>query len=96
MIRVVRMSFLPEYEEAFQTFFDERKERIRQFPGCTHLALWKDKEAEGVFYTYSIWQHIDDLAQYRESALFQETWAQVKQWFKDKPHAFSVDQLLNL
>jgi quinol monooxygenase YgiN len=47
----------------FQTFFDERKERIRQFPGCTHLALWKDKEAEGVFYTYSIWQPTDDLAE---------------------------------
>ncbi|HPI54818.1 MAG TPA: antibiotic biosynthesis monooxygenase [Chitinophagaceae bacterium] len=96
MIRVVRMSFMPEFEEAFLLFFNERKERIRHFPGCTHLALWKDKNAEAVFYTYSLWSHPDDLTNYRNSDLFQETWAQVKLWFNEKPHAFSADQILSL
>lgn len=96
MIRIVRLSFKEEYIQDFERLFEERKQQIRAIDGCTQLALWADKQDAGVFYTYSIWQHADHLEAYRVSTLFQETWGQVKQWFKEKPLAFSADQLLEL
>lgn len=96
MIRIVRLTFKEEFIQDFEQLFEERKHLIRAMNGCTHLALWADKQHAGVFYTYSIWQHADHLEEYRVSDLFQETWAQVKQWFKEKPLAFSADQMLEL
>lgn len=96
MIRVVRLSFKEEHIQDFELLFEERKQKIRAMNGCAYLALWADKHEKGVFYTYSIWQHADHLEEYRVSALFQETWTQVKQWFKDKPFAFSADQIIEL
>ncbi len=96
MIRIVRLSFEEQYIEKFTLLFEERKLLIRQFEGCCSLALWEDKSEAGVFYTYSIWQHENDLEAYRQSALFQDTWSQVKQWFNKPPQAFSADQILSL
>lgn len=96
MIRVVKLSFKSEHIHDFKLFFDERKMKIRSVEGCSHLELWQDIHDEGVFFTYSIWNSNDDLNRYRESELFQETWGTVKQWFKQKPMAFSSEQLMRL
>ena len=42
--------------DAFKTFFEERKEKIRDFEGCTHLELWQDMLHKNIFFTYSHWQ----------------------------------------
>jgi hypothetical protein len=96
MIRIVRLSFETEHIENFKSLFEERKLKIRQFEGCSSLDLWQDKSQPGVFYTYSIWQQEHDLEAYRQSALFQDTWSQVKRWFKEPPQAFSADKLLSI
>lgn len=92
MIRVVRLSFKPEHIDDFLNLFEERKERIRNFEGCTYLELWQDHSNQGVFYTYSHWNHEDHLESYRVSALFKDTWSIVKQWFNQKPEAFSANK----
>ncbi len=96
MMRIVKLSFHDEYIASFQKLFENRKERIRQFPGCTYLSLLQDTNDQGVFYTYSLWQEETDLESYRVSALFQETWAIVKQWFKAAPEAFSANPLIEV
>lgn len=96
MIRIVRLSFHPQYVEEFRIFFDERKMLIRNFPGCNCLELWQDQKEAGVFYTYSNWDKAADLESYRSSKLFENTWAQVKQWFSDAPQAFSAGKLISL
>jgi heme oxygenase (mycobilin-producing) len=96
MIRIVKLTFKEEKILSFQQFFEQRKEHIRNFEGCTHLALWQDAAHENIFYTYSLWESEDHLNRYRTSSLFQETWSQVKQWFSEKPMAFSAHHLINL
>jgi quinol monooxygenase YgiN len=92
MIRIVRLAFKDEYRNNFLELFAERKQRIRNANGCTHLELWEDSSNVNVFYTYSIWEENDALDNYRLSELFQETWDTIKPWFADKPMAFSTKQ----
>lgn len=96
MIRIVKLSFETEHIEKFKLLFEERKLLIRNFNGCTHLELWQDKKEAGTFYTYSIWQEEANLEDYRVSALFQDTWTQVKQWFSAPPQAFSADKIMTI
>lgn len=96
MIRIVKMHFQDEHINDFKQLFTERKDKIRHFPGCTFLELWQDQHQPGIFYTYSIWQHENDLEQYRQSPIFQDTWQTVKQWFADKPMAFSAQSFITL
>jgi quinol monooxygenase YgiN len=87
LIRIVKMTFKEEYVETFLHIFEERKERIASFPGCSSLELLRE---ENIFFTYSKWDDAASLERYRESELFQSTWALVKQLFGDKPEAWSV------
>ena len=96
MIRIVRMSFKPEYSENFEALFNERKELIRQVDGCTYLELWQDEHQPNVYFTYSVWSHPNDLEQYRISPLFIDTWTTVKQWFNESPQAFSANKRIQL
>lgn len=87
LIRIVKMTFKEEYTETFLHIFEERKERIASFPGCSSLELLREGN---IFFTYSKWDDAASLERYRESELFQSTWALVKKLFGDKPEAWSV------
>lgn len=90
------MTFKEEHVSDFKLLFEQRKERIRHFPGCTYLELWQDQTDKKIFYTYSIWQNPSNLEEYRMSELFQDTWSTVKAWFNEKPNAFSAENLISL
>jgi hypothetical protein len=96
IIRIVKMTFREEEIHAFQTLFEERKSLIRNFPGCTHLELWQDKNHPQVFFTYSWWQSEEELNRYRDSHFFDDTWRLTKQKFAAKPEAWSVEQIHKL
>src|SRR6478609_3005590 len=96
IIRIVRMHFKAENTEVFLGIFDENKEAIRHFPGCIHLELLKDISHENVFTTLSHWTGVDDLEEYRKSALFKGVWAQVKVLFSENPQAFSLEKFIEL
>jgi quinol monooxygenase YgiN len=96
IIRIVKMEFKPEALGDFAAIFEESREKIRQFEGCHFLELLRDVENESVLTTYSIWESEADLENYRQSALFQMTWAQVKPLFAAKPVANSYETLLRM
>ena len=96
MIRIVRLHFKNENIEEFKNLFEERKEKIRNFPGCSYLELWQDEEDKAVFYTYSHWGQPSHLEDYRISELFEETWGIIKPWFAQKPMAFSTNSIVKL
>lgn len=89
LIRIVRMTIDPQETEAFLDHFDAAAPQIRSFPGCHHLELWRDADAPHVCTTYSHWTNSEALEAYRESDLFQSTWASVKPLFASRPHAHS-------
>ncbi|MBC7948944.1 MAG: antibiotic biosynthesis monooxygenase [Chitinophagaceae bacterium] len=92
IIRIVKMSFRPEEIDRFTRMFDERKERIRSFPGCQHLELWQDEKENNTFVTYSIWEDEQHLDHYRFSTFFKETWGLTKALFLAKAEAWTLHQ----
>jgi heme-degrading monooxygenase HmoA len=94
LIRIVKMTFKEEAIAIFLPFLNERKERIRHFPGCRHLELWQDKHHPAVYFTYSHWENEEALDHYRYSEFFKETWAFTKQHFAAKAEAYSIQQVV--
>ncbi len=95
-IRIVKMEFQPQQVEAFLEHFEEIKSLIRNFPGCRHLELYRDKNDNNTFFTYSKWEQESDLENYRQSKLFKEVWSVTKPRFAKKAEAWSVDSVYNL
>lgn len=88
--RFVKMTFKPEHVQDFKDLFHNTKEFIAAAEGCRHLELLQDSHNECVFFTFSIWEDISFLEQYRESDLFNSVWAKTKVMFADKPQAWSL------
>lgn len=91
------MEFRTECVDEFIALFEEKKEKIRSFPGCQYLELLQGLDAkQNVFATYSYWESEDDLNNYRYSELFKETWAATKKLFSKKPEAISFNKSYSL
>jgi len=91
--RIVKMQFRAGEREAFLDIFKSSKHLIRQFRGCQHLRLYNEAGHPEVFFTYSIWTSAAHLDAYRNSELFQTTWAQTKALFAAKAEAWSVEEV---
>lgn len=96
IIRIVKMTFKPDKVADFLSVFNASKELIRNFEGCTHLQLMKDSNHDNIFFTYSHWQTEAHLNQYRQSALFLNTWAKTKILFDAKPEAWSLESVVEI
>lgn len=90
IIRIVKMGFNPEQIDAFLEIFEENREQIRNYKGCTHLTLIRDIHQTHQFFTYSHWESEQHLNNYRNSSLFKEVWANTKNKFNQKPEAWST------
>ncbi|HEX6334143.1 MAG TPA: antibiotic biosynthesis monooxygenase family protein [Flavisolibacter sp.] len=96
IIRIVKMVFRPGEVEAFLELFEARRSLIRNFEGCTHLALLQDKNHPATFFTYSWWDSEEHLEQYRQSHFFDDTWTLTKQKFAARPEAWTLNQLFDV
>lgn len=93
IIRIVKMQFRPESVGDFLALFEDKKDRIAQFDGCLHVALWRDTDNENVFFTHSQWQSPEHLLAYRQSAFFRQTWTITKTLFAQAPEAWSLHKV---
>jgi heme oxygenase (mycobilin-producing) len=74
IIRIVRMHFTEAGVEEFLQIFNSNKQAIRNFPGCSHLELLKDKDDVNTYTTLSYWDDPSCLESYRKSELFGSVW----------------------
>ena len=84
------MEFEKELVPQFLKIFAASRERIRSFPGCTHLQLLQGEADSCVFFTYSHWEREDDLDSYRNSDLFRGVWRNTRKLFRAAPKAWSL------
>ena len=91
--RVVKLTFRQDEIETFLKNFEKNKLKIRNFDGCHHLELWRDKHQSNIFFTYSFWENENKLNAYRHSELFKNVWSKTKILFTDKPQAWSIDSV---
>ncbi len=96
IIRIVRMHFTASGVEEFLEIFNENKQAIRNFPGCTHLQLLRDADEPNTFATLSHWKEPQDLENYRKSELFGKVWRRVKTLFAERTQAFSLEKFIEL
>lgn len=90
LVRVVKMQFDINFIEEFKILFTEVKPKISNFEGCLSVKLLQHETDLGIWFTVSQWRSADDLANYRKSDLFIETWAIVKPNFTAKAEAWSL------
>lgn len=93
LIRIVKMEFEPELLQEFMSVFSHSSDQIRNFDGCKRLELLQDRLNPNIIFTYSWWDTEAHLNAYRHSELFRATWAKTKILFREKPEAWSVNQL---
>ncbi len=93
--RIVKLTFREELVPDFMAIFEESKDKIRAFEGNLHLELLRDVAQPNVLFTLSFWENEQALENYRQSALFQTTWAKTKALFADKPAAWTVEVVGN-
>jgi len=96
LVRIVKMTFKQENIANFEQLFQQNQHKIRAFEGCQFLELYQDQKRANVFFTYSYWEHVDLLENYRQSKLFKEIWAKTKVMFCEKPEAWSVNKKVSL
>jgi hypothetical protein len=89
--RIVKMKFEAEHIPQFLTNFEAIKHKIRNFEGCMYLELYRDKDDDTIFFTYSRWNEVSSLEAYRNSELFGGVWKETKPMFAAKAEAWSVD-----
>lgn len=87
------MTFEASEIENFQKLFQHNRLKIRAFEGCNFLELYRDKNNNNIFFTYSYWEDEQALENYRTSALFKEVWSNTKKLFAAKAEAWSVDKI---
>jgi heme-degrading monooxygenase HmoA len=92
IIRIVKMTFMPEKVNEFLEVFNSSKHLIRNFEGCSHLELLNDITSNHIFFTYSYWENEETLNRYRNSDLFASVWSRTKILFAAKTEAWSVQQ----
>ena len=90
IVRIVKMTFRHDAIDEFTALFEDRRMRIRNFAGCSHLELWQDNTEPNIFFTYSTWESQQALDHYRFSELFKDTWSKTKALFAAPPQAWSV------
>lgn len=96
LVRIVKMRFRESEIPSFLQDFEVVKEKIRHFPGCEFLELYRGEDDTNIFFTYSYWNTEQDLENYRHSDLFKKIWAETKIKFSAKPEAWSVNKLVSL
>jgi quinol monooxygenase YgiN len=90
IVRIVKMTFRPEEVWRFQELFEDWKPQIRSSRGCLYLELLHDVNDPRIFFTYSQWEKISDLEDYRVSSVFSSVWPVVKTLFAEPAEAWTM------
>lgn len=96
IVRIVKMTFSPDGIQEFLQLFNESKQLIRHFEGCSQLDLLNDQNDPSIFFTYSVWDTEEHLNKYRNSELFLSVWNRTKMLFSAKAEAWSVNKLMSV
>ena len=92
IIRFVKLEIAPNHITDFKELTNSERKDILAFDGCSHLEILQDVNNPCIFFTVSHWSSENALNKYRNSGFFQANWTRVKQWFSDKPLAWSLSK----
>lgn len=91
--RIVKMRFNETDLPDFLDLFEQVKPLIENQTGCHAVELFQDVHDPQILFTISQWSQLQDLENYRTSALFQNTWSKTKKMFSHPAEAWSLNLL---
>lgn len=92
--RIVKVTLLPGKREDFIALFKNVFPSIKNAEGCLHVEILLDCNHDQIAFTYSQWRSEEDLNNYRNSSLFEGTWAKARLLFAQKAEAWSMQQVI--
>lgn len=95
LTRIVKLTFEESKIQEFFDFFETIKHKVNTFEGCRGMQLLRDIDNPKVVFTYSHWENVESLNNYRDSEVFGDVWPTIKLWFSEKPEAWSVESHFN-
>ena len=91
--RIVKLEIRKEEVNTFKNLFLGSKHIILSFDGCYHVECLEAIEPEGTFFTYSRWESVAALDNYRHSEAFAKIWTNTKELFGDRASAWSTHEV---
>ncbi len=68
---------------------------VRRVSGCMHNDIFRDKNKDNVFYSYTIWNSEEDIEKYLNSQYYKEIWNDLWDYFKIEPQAWKIDNIFD-
>jgi quinol monooxygenase YgiN len=96
IVRVVKLQFDERTHEEAQRHLLGIVPTVRQWPGCTHLEVLFDENRIGRILTYSHWESVEALNEYRNSMVFRKFWAGVKPHLAKPTEAYTMRRTVHL
>jgi len=91
--RIVKMTIAPEFLDEFLQVYGVSVPKIRSFAGCHQVELLHDVSQHNVVFTYSRWDSVAHLDDYRHSDFFAGVWKSAKKTFAAKAEAWSLENI---
>jgi quinol monooxygenase YgiN len=91
ILRIVKLHFTEKGLETFEISINEYVDAIKSQDGCKELMIYKDVMCQHTILTYSKWDSIEHLNNYRKSETFGKIWPETKKLFSKKPEVYSLD-----
>lgn len=91
--RLVSMEIQPDLLEEAEKILKENVHKIRSFKGCMHLQILRDINVPNRIFSYSEWNSLQDLENYRSSEFFRLFWKKLKKNFQTKAIAWTLESI---
>jgi heme-degrading monooxygenase HmoA len=88
--RIVTVTLKEDKINDFVSIFNNNKKFIENMKGCLGVELLINYHKKNILYTYSFWENLEDLNNYRNSDLFSGIWPATKLTFEQKAKAVSL------
>jgi|GEM_PF-2597853 hypothetical protein len=95
ILRVVKMKVNEHKLTAFRMFMDNLYDEKLRMSGCLHFDYFEEKRNSNVFYSYTIWENIKFLKEYKKSDLFKEVVQTLRYLCSEEPQAWTIENVFN-
>ncbi len=96
IVRIVKLQFDERTHEEAQKHLLSMVPNVRSWPGCIHLEVLFDENRVGRIVTYSHWESIKALNEYRCSEVFRDFWTVVKPYLASPTEAWTMRRTVYL
>lgn len=89
------MTVKEQYIDSFRKRVPVISNEVRRVSGCMHNDIFRDRNNDNIFYSYTIWSSEEDIERYLKSMYYKEIWGDIWDYFKKEPMAWKIDNMFD-